>query len=215
MTDDVSLQPPQRTTLLDYAIEALRNAIVNGELKPGDRVNELSLSGKLNISRTTIREALQQLEQAGLLERIPYRGTFVTQFSEGKIQEVNQLRGVLETYAAEILVQAGKHTPQALHQLYDAIEEMRDLDPTANPAETNAVHIRFHRTLVELTGNELLLTVWNELSLQFLVAMRSSQLSGIASGRTGRFDEAHEAVVQAIVSGDMGKIRSVIRSHVS
>lgn len=75
-------EPMRRTTQLDFAVEALRNAILNGEVGLGERVNEVAFTTKWGISRTTFREALRQMEQAGLLVRIPFRGTFVRDFTE-------------------------------------------------------------------------------------------------------------------------------------
>ena len=66
----------RRTTQLDFAVEALRAAILSGEMKMGERVNEVAVTNRLNISRTTFREALRQMEEAGLLIREPFKGTF-------------------------------------------------------------------------------------------------------------------------------------------
>lgn len=213
--ENSALEPTKRTTLLDFAIEALRNAILNGEVGMGERVNEVTFTTKMGISRTTFREALRQLEQAGLLVRVPFRGTFVREFSEEEIKDLNNLRGVLETYAVEIIIENGDHEAGGLNPLYDIVSQMEGIDPKEDAAQTNALHITFHRTLLNMAQNKLLLTVWNDLSQQFWVTMRVSQLAFIAQGESDNFAEAHRELVNKIATGDIEQIRKTIRTHVS
>ena len=110
----LTTEPMRRTTQLDFAVEALRNAILNGEVGLGERVNEVAFTTKWGISRTTFREALRQMEQAGLLVRIPFRGTFVRDFTEEEIDSLNNLRGALETYAVERIIEQDGHRPEKL-----------------------------------------------------------------------------------------------------
>ena len=204
----------KRSTLLDFATEALRNAILNEEVKPGERVNEITFTNKLGISRTTFREALRQMEQVGLLVRIPFRGTFVREYSEEEIQDLNNLRGVLETYAAEIIIQNGDNQPEKLLPLYQLAAQMEGVDPQKEAARINDLQITFHRTLLNLAGSRLFLTAWDNLAQQFWVAMRISQLSALARGKNLNLAEAHRAVADAIASGNVNRTREVIHEHV-
>ena len=205
----------RRTTLMDSVTEELRNAILNGEIGLGERVNESTFTTKLNISRTTFREAMRQLEQAGLLVRDPFRGTFVREFSESKIKDLNNLRGALEIYAAEIIIENGGNNPEKLLPLYEIVSQMEGIDPEEDVAQTNALHITFHRTLLNMAGNKLMFTVWNDLAQQFWVAMRLSQLSLVARGEGVNFAEAHREVVDAIAAGDTAQIHKIMHKHVS
>ena len=99
----------RRTTQLDFAVEALRAAILSGEMKMGERVNEVAVTNRLNISRTTFREALRQMEEAGLLIREPFKGTFVREFTDKEIKEINDLQGALECHAVELILEKGKN----------------------------------------------------------------------------------------------------------
>lgn len=153
----------RRTTLMDSVTEELRNAIMNGEVKLGERVNENTFTSKLGISRTTFREALRQLEQAGLLVRDPFRGTFVREFSQEEIKDLNELRGVLEIYAAEVIIRNGHNRKELLLPLYEIADQMEGIDPEQEAAQTNALHISFHRTLMEMAEKTCYLpfgTVW-------------------------------------------------------
>ncbi|RGK76553.1 GntR family transcriptional regulator [Enterocloster bolteae] len=205
----------RRTTLMDSVTEELRNAILNGEIGLGERVNESTFTTKLNISRTTFREAMRQLEQAGLLVRDPFRGTFVREFSESEIKDLNNLRGALEIYAAEIIIENGGNNPEKLLPLYEIVSQMEGIDPEEEVAQTNALHITFHRTLLNMAGNKLMFTVWNDLAQQFWVAMRLSQLSLVARGEGVNFAEAHREVVDAIAAGDTAQIHKIMHKHVS
>lgn len=205
----------KRTTLLDSSTEVLRNAILNGEVGLGERVNEVALAAKLEISRPTFREACRQLEQAGLLVRVPYRGMFVREFSKEEIEELNGLRGVLETYAAEIIVEKGDNQLDKLLPLSQIVSQMEEIDPGADSARTNELHITFHRVLLSMAGNQLLFSVGDDLAQQFWMAMRVSQLSFVARGESAGFAAAHREVVDAIASGDVEQIRKIIRKHVS
>lgn len=205
----------KRTTLMDSVTEELRNAIMNGEVKLGERVNENTFTSKLGISRTTFREALRQLEQAGLLVRDPFRGTFVREFGKEEITDLNELRGVLEIYASEIIIRNGDNQKEKLQPLYEIASHMEGIDPEQDAAQTNALHISFHRTLLEMAGKELLFTFWDSLAQQFWIAMRVSQLAFIAQGESDGFAESHYEIVDAIASGDEDLIRRIIRKHVS
>ena len=205
----------RRTTLMDSVTEELRNAILNGEIGLGERVNESTFTTKLNISRTTFREAMRQLEQAGLLVRDPFRGTFVREFSESEIKDLNNVRGALEIYAAEIIIENGGNNPEKLLPLYEIVSQMEGIDPEEEVAQTNALHITFHRTLLNMAGNKLMFTVWNDLAQQFWVAMRLSQLSLVARGEGVNFAEAHREVVDAIAAGDTAQIHKIMHKHVS
>ena len=146
--NDISPQPMRRTTQLDFAVEALRNAILNGEVGLGERVNEVAFTTKWGISRTTFREALRQMEQAGLLVRIPFRGTFVRDFTEEEIDSLNNLRGALETYAVERIIEQDGCQPEKLEPLYQIVAQMRENNAEADVAWPNWLHIDLHRTLI-------------------------------------------------------------------
>lgn len=210
-----ALSPLNRIPLLDFTIDALRKAIINGEISPGERLDEVSIATRLNISRPTIREAMRQLEHEGLLTRIPFRGTFARQFTRHEIEELNSLRGVLEAYAAEIIIQSGKHSPGHLAPLFEIVQQMEKISSEEGGDRTVDLHISFHRTLVMIANNKLLSNIWTILAQQFLVALRISQLSYVASGEGSKIAKAHQVIIDALLSGDVEQARDVIRMHVS
>jgi len=213
--EELIMQPSKHPTMLDSCTEALRDAILNGIIGAGERVNEITFTTKLGVSRTTFRESMRKLEQSGLLIRVPYRGMFVREFSEEEVIDLNNLRAVLETYAAEIIIGKGCNKAEDLLPFYQIVSQMERIAPEEDVAQTNALHITFHRTMLNLAGNDLLFTVWNNLAQQFWMTMRISQLSLFALGEAGTFADSHREVVGAIAAGDIEQFRKVIRKHVS
>src|SRR5215475_3220948 len=86
---------------------ALRELILSGDLKPGDRISELAIVERLGVSRTPIRMALVRLEEEGLLELIPSGGFSVKAFSERDIYDAIEVRGTLEGLAARLCEERG------------------------------------------------------------------------------------------------------------
>jgi DNA-binding GntR family transcriptional regulator len=209
---DQTLQPVERTPLLDFTIQALRKALMNGNIKPGERLDEASLCSSLNVSRSTIREAMRKLEEEGLIDRIPFRGTFVRQFALEEIHEINSLRGVLECYAVELII---SKKIQDLSQLVEIIRQMEKITPAGTTGTAINLHISFHRAIFEIAGNNLLLDVWTTLSQQFLMALRLSQLSHFAHGEGSTLAKNHQEIIDAIAAGDISTAQKIIRSHVS
>lgn len=151
--DDRDLGPLTAKTLKDDVVAVLTDTILSGKFKPGDRLNESHLGRQLRVSRAPIREALQQLEEQGLVVNRSRRGMFVVKLEQEDLQKMNSLRLVLESealrLAARNLTVAGEKGLTQLLQQMEAIE--------GAPA-VRCVHIdlEFHRTIWALSGNEYL-----------------------------------------------------------
>ena len=140
-------------TLKRRTVELITDAILSGELKPGERVNESHLARQLRVSRSPIREALQQLQEQSLIVNIPRRGMFVVTLEDKDIQKINSLRVVLE---AETLRLARKNlTPQRQEQLEDLLVQMENAPPVAIKL-CMKLDFEFHRTIWSFSDNEYL-----------------------------------------------------------
>ena len=102
MTEDLTLNMNAYLPLRDVVFNTLREAILKGELKPGERLMELQLAAKLGVSRTPIREAIRMLEQEGLAVTIPRKGAEVARMTEKDMEDVLQIRDALDELAASI-----------------------------------------------------------------------------------------------------------------
>jgi DNA-binding GntR family transcriptional regulator len=140
-------------TLKEQVVKLLSEAIFSGRIKPGQRLNESELSRDLGLSRIPVREALQKLQERGLVVDSPRRGKFVINLSEEEIQKINSLRIILEGEALRL--SRAKITAEGvrdLTRLVGKMERFRD----APEVEASALDMEFHRTIWSHSGNEFL-----------------------------------------------------------
>src|ERR1700743_844041 len=115
-------QDPAMDTQLARATVSIREMILRGQLKPGQRVTEIMLAELLGMSRTPVRQALPVLAREGLLVESGGRGYLVRTFTRSDILDAIDLRGVLEGFAVRRIAERGA-TPALLHQLQECLEE--------------------------------------------------------------------------------------------
>jgi DNA-binding GntR family transcriptional regulator len=147
----VRLAPVRSKTLKENIVDSLTEALMSGKFQPGERINESELARQLQVSRAPIREALQQLQEQGLIMNHARRGMFVVSLEEEDLQKINSLRVILEAEALR-LARAGL-TPQVeqkLAQLVEKIEHQQDL----TPLQVVRYDLEFHRTVWSLSRNE-------------------------------------------------------------
>ena len=121
MTDDLTLNMDAYLPLRDVVFNTLREAILKGDLKPGERLMELQLAAKLGVSRTPIREAIRKLELEGLVLMIPRKGAEVAQITEKNMQDVLEVRKALEELSVQLACE--RITPE---QVEDFLKENID-----------------------------------------------------------------------------------------
>ena len=119
MTDNLELNMNAYLPLRDVVFNTLREAILKGELKPGERLMELQLASKLGVSRTPIREAIRMLEQEGLAVTIPRRGAEVARMTEKDMEDVLQIRAALDELAVQLA------TEHITDEQFGALEQAR------------------------------------------------------------------------------------------
>lgn len=207
-TETVTLGGLQKTSLRQQALSALRKAITTGELPPGKHLVETELSDMLQISRGTLREALRQLQQEGLVS-IGARGRLsVRSLDTGEIRDIFAVRAALEVLAAQTLCQVEdrKEALASLRASLDAMEAAaaRGLD------EGVEADLEFHRTLCRLGGNQSLLHAWEQLEGSIRMSiMWAGKDRGVKNMDAGR----HADIVDAVESGDADLAARVIREH--
>lgn len=140
-------------TLKEQVVKLLSEAIFSGRIKPGQRLNESELSRDLGLSRIPVREALQKLQEQGLVVDVPRRGKFVINLSEEEIQKINSLRIILEGEALRL--SRAKITPDGVRELGRLVGKMERFRE-APEIEASALDMEFHRTIWSHSGNEFL-----------------------------------------------------------
>ena len=188
----------------------LSEAIVNGELAPGERLVEIELAAKLGVSRAPLREALRELSGTGLIVHRAHKGAFVANPSPEEVAEMSIFRGVLEGTAARIV--AAERKPQVLSRLQALCQELETAAAHADKAQFVKLHWSFHRNICEQAGNRFLLQAWDGVSrlirLYLNMALMSVQITStlrndhayLAALRTASPDHA-EALLRSQIIG--------------
>lgn len=203
------LQPLKSGSLTTRVADTLKHAIFSGQFEPGRQLLEAHLARELQVSQTTIREALVQLDQIGLVNRIPNKGTFVTRLSEDEVRDRLTVRWLLEGMAwAEAAKRMTDADFQELERRLDAIRTAMQADdfPEAAEAELN-----FHRHIWERSGNSTLAHTLEKISpplFVFLTLHRREKGQSIEQAYS-----RHLAVVEALQDGDPGLLRRTLDEH--
>ena len=141
-------------TLRHRIVEIIRQAITSGDLGPGDRVVELRLARQLGVGNTAVREALFELERAGLVTRIPNKGSFITRMTWEDAQQVFRIRKELESLAVELALE--HLTPKDLDALQACVDGMKTAAETSDLERFYQHDLEFHRTIWRLSQNRYL-----------------------------------------------------------
>jgi DNA-binding GntR family transcriptional regulator len=212
IVDVVAPTPLEHGTTVLVAMAALRDAIVSGVYAPGSRVIESEVARRLRMSRTPVREAIRRLAGEGIIEHVPNRGAVVPAWDRTAIEEVFDLRELLESHA--IRLAARRATPADLTDLRDAASEMRQLEDERGDRRWDAYAVlnnRFHRHLFTMAGNERL-----EAILVGLIAVpllhRNFDSRTVATMK--RSNDHHDEIVEAIEAGDDSWAATAMALHV-
>jgi DNA-binding GntR family transcriptional regulator len=194
--------------LKDEAYRTIKSAIISLNFRPGDAVMEGWLARSLRISKTPVRNALVRLEQEGLVETRPFRGTFVAPLTVRNIREIFQVRGVLEGLAMQLILDT--NPPHAAERLLTLVNEApAQLHAGQLEASFNAIR-DFHEELVRLSGNEWLIKLYATLGDHL---SRIRNVCGHIPGRVEKSAAEHTAVVEALATGDPVAANINLRRH--
>jgi DNA-binding GntR family transcriptional regulator len=195
--------------LSDHVTKVIRKMILNGSLKPGDKVNQAQLAEKLNISRGPIREALRLLQNEGLIKHETNKGTYVTTLSFQDAYEIYTLRALLESKAATLSLQY--ITDIEFKQLEVLLEEFQQAFQ-ANDLELEAsCDIRFHHVIVNASRHRRLIHMHQQLDTQ--VGAMFLTVASMLPVRAGLVVENHRMLLEALKSQDIERVRREFSDH--
>jgi len=201
------VRPP---TLATMTADSIQNAIFRGELKYGEPLREVDLTKTLNVSRSTIREALHILHSNGLVDMQPHRGAFVTELTPRLVAEVYSLRILLEPYAVRISSENGRYDSDVLKNLELLMERMREAEAIGNVFENSKADIEFHHKICEPSNHELLMRM---LSTIQLIARLCILNLNLYDSRLHPQDLHHNKILMAIKKGDPATAEAEVREH--
>ncbi|APD08311.1 MULTISPECIES: GntR family transcriptional regulator [Thermus] len=197
-----------KTTEVQQAYHLLREAILTGELLPGQRLVEKDLSERFGLGRAAIRTALAKLEQDGLVESAPYRGAWVRAISEEEAVEVLEARMALECLAARYA--ARRATPEEVARLREILAEMRERFAQGDLLGMSELNAAFHRTLVEASRHQTAKRLIEALRAQ---GVRHQYRTVLVPGRSQRSLEEHARILEAVAARNEEGAERAMREH--
>lgn len=197
-------------TLREKILETIREAILKGNLKPGEKVAEPELAERFGISRTPIREAFRQLESEGYLTVIPRKGAVVAALSERDIQEFYAIKSILEGYAAALA--AEKLTDKELEKLEGVNQKLRTLAGEGDVKAFFRIHNEFHEIFLKAADNNKLYELIHQLGMKFS-RLRMASLS--VAGRMEISVEEHEKLLDAFRRKDGDAAENLVKKTAS
>jgi DNA-binding GntR family transcriptional regulator len=209
--DEPSLVPVKRpavgvgrTVLRDQVKNLLLERILSGVYGPGDRLVETRIAQELGTSQAPVREALRELELLRFVESASFRGTWVREVSDDELIEVFPIRAALEEVAAR---EAARRLDGEVADLEAEIECMANARDVAEQVEHD---VRFHRLIVEASGNSRLVEIWNSLQVEARTTITALG-TGVSPAEAA---ELHRPIVEALRRKNAKAAGREIRSHV-
>ncbi len=198
----------QTYSLVELAVERLREEILSGRTDPGQRLVEEQLTRQLGISRAPLREAMRLLAQQGLVEHIPRRGARVATLSDSDVQELYEVRDVLERHAV-----ASMPAERDLTALRAALEVMRTATETDDRLELANAHRQFHTEVVALGGNRQLADLYGSVLVRIQLYMAVNMRREAEAARAQDGVLRHERLFGAVERGDTAAILEALSLH--
>ena len=195
--------------LREVVFESLREAIIRGMLKPGERIMEVQLAEELGVSRTPVREAIRKLELEGLVVMLPRRGAYVAGISVKDIADVFEVRAALEALAATLA--AMRITDDELEELERSLVEIAEVSDSQDIEVVVAKDTRFHDIIYRASRNAWLIQIVSHLQDQ-VQRFRMATLS--RPGRTKEAVEEHKKIVEAISERNSELAAQLAREHI-
>ncbi|HHY88915.1 MAG TPA: GntR family transcriptional regulator [Chloroflexi bacterium] len=210
MESDVSqLRQVQALNLRTQIEQEVRDAILRGVFKPGERLPESVIASQLGVSRAPVREVLSALERDGLVVNIPRRGNFVIDFSEKDIDEIYSLRLLLEIGA---LHRAFDHfTEKDFEEMQTLVNRLGEADQqNMDPLDVMHIDLSFHETIFRVADHSRISDIWNRLRMQtqLLIGWTTS------THYSDQPMQLHQQILDAIRARDLPAAEAVLRDHI-
>lgn len=209
MSSDFQIQMNEFLPLRDVVFNTLRQAILTGELKPGERLMEIHLANKLGVSRTPIREAIRKLELEGLVTMIPRRGAEVAQITEKSMNDVLEVRRAVDALCVELACE--RISDEELERLKAACDDFAEQVKTKDVKKIAQADVALHNIIVEATGNQRLISLVNTLSEQ-MYRYRFEYIKDFTQHES--LIEEHRVIYESIVKKDKKTAADAAKLHI-
>jgi DNA-binding GntR family transcriptional regulator len=199
----INQQPLSQTLLV-----TLREAIISGQLKPGQPLIQSRLAAQFGVSRAPLREALNRLEEEGFVKTIPYKGSAVAPLTRQNVDEIRSLRNMLEEFAGQLIIaDLHQHQLDEIEVIYVQMQEAADREDID---AVDALDLGLHQKICELSGHTLLIEVWNRYANQF---RRVLTFTNRVNHDLRLIVEMHEPLINALRLRDREALRDFYENH--
>ncbi|MGH7398763.1 MAG: GntR family transcriptional regulator [Candidatus Rokuibacteriota bacterium] len=192
----------------DRVVDALRDAIIAGRLKPGERIRERELVSLLGVSRSPLREAIRILETEGLITSLAYRGARVSELSASDLRDMLDVRIMLETFAARLAIE--RLDDAALQAMEEQVARARAAGVQVDLQSNFDLGLEFHDLLVAACGNRKVAQLHENLKRH---QRRYQHFAFTRVGRDIRALDEHADMVGALRRRDLAAVEEGLRAH--
>ncbi|MCR4416436.1 MAG: GntR family transcriptional regulator [Ignavibacteria bacterium] len=207
---NISLNLEDLKPLRDKIASSIRESILTGKLKPGERLMELDLANQLGISRTPVREAFLQLESEGFVQVIPRKGAVVTETSFNDAKETYEIKSVLEGLAAKLATSF--LTEEQIDELVELNNQMKKISKTKEKDYQKFLQLnsKFHKIINESCGNSKLIKLIHNLRHQ---TFRYNYLFLSLISHLEHSVQEHEKIIMAIKKRNQNLVEELVKRH--
>ena len=209
MTSEIYMSMNEYLPLRDVVFNTLREAILHGELQPGERLMEISLANRLGVSRTPVREAIRKLELEGLVIMVPRKGAQVAKITEKDLNDVLEVRMGLEELAMRFACE--RIDEEQLKKIADAANVFEKLMESNDITALAQADVRFHELIYDATQNKRLVQIISNLREQ-MYRYRIEYLKDSTARAT--LVKEHRGIYQALKNKDCVQAHQWMRSHI-
>lgn len=209
MQDNFQVNMDEFLPLRDVVFNTLRQAILTGELKPGERLMEIHLANRLGVSRTPIREAIRKLELEGLVTMIPRRGAEVAQITEKSMSDVLEIRRAMDALCAELACE--RITEEALERLHEACGRFAQTIKSRDVKKIAQADVELHDIILQATGNNRLIQLVNNLSEQ-MYRYRFEYIKDLSQHEN--LVEEHRIIYESLLNRDAKRAAEAAKTHI-
>lgn len=201
----------QHLSLKENAYKIIKEKIFNGEFEPGARIREDLLAEEISMSRTPVREAINQLSAEGFVKNIPRKGIYSIEFSTEEIIDLLDVRESLETLAVVRCIERIK--PEQLQRLKDNIDEFEFMLSKEKYKECNELDSRFHREIAAISGNSKLIEFLSEIE-DFMNIARSVEKKDSPKTKNQLTLKEHSKIFDCISNKDKSGAAASIKENI-
>ncbi len=210
MKGELKMDVSEYLPLRDVVFNTLRQAILRGEMEPGERLMEIQLSQKLGVSRTPIREAIRKLELEGLVIMIPRKGAEVAHITEKDMRDVLEVRSTLEELAVTLACK--NVTPDKIEALKAANKVFESAIISKDVVNIVDADVSFHDIIYAMTDNQRLIQIINNLREQ----MYRYRLEYVKDARTHSIlISEHNDIIKKLQDKNVEDAKTVVRQHIN